>query len=631
MKRNNIFRTLLTYAIIIAIFIFLVDTLTDGGFLGGSQAQEIDYSGLIQNMEAGRIEKVLFKMGRNETAQIEATVRDSSVAYTGAKTLKAYVPYNDFLERITAYQAAAPQGKGVILEYEYLPEDGFMSTMLIISMILVAVIIVFFFMSHQSGGSGKVMNFGKSKARMYMRSDKDVNFSQVAGADEEKEELEEIVDFLKHSDKYVKLGARIPKGVLIVGPPGTGKTLLARATAGEAGVPFFTISGSEFVEMFVGVGASRVRDLFDTAKKNAPCIIFIDEIDAVGRHRGAGLGGGNDEREQTLNQLLVEMDGFTNHQGIIIIAATNRADILDPALLRPGRFDRQITVSLPDVRGREEILRIHAKNKPVSDEIDFKIIAKSTAGFTGADLENVMNESSLLAARKKQKQIFQADVQEAIKRVISGPEKKSRLVTENDKKITAYHETGHALLFHLLPSCDDVQEISIIPRGEAAGYVIALSENDDNHISKSYLLETITASLGGRASEQVMLEDICTGAISDLERATAIARRMITEFGMSDRLGPVAYGSGSGEVFVGRDFMRTKEVSEEVAAIIDSEIKRIIDECYDRAVSLISENKDKIDTAAKVLLEKEYLTGAEFRAIIDGTMPEETEETLIED
>lgn len=451
-----------------------------------------------------------------------------------------------------------------------------------------------------------------------MRSDKDVTFSQVAGATEEKEELQEVVDFLKHPDKYIKLGARIPKGVLLVGPPGTGKTLLARATAGEAGVPFFTISGSEFVEMFVGVGASRVRDLFETAKKNAPCILFIDEIDAVGRQRGAGLGGGNDEREQTLNQLLVEMDGFSNHQGIIIIAATNRVDILDPALLRPGRFDRQITVSLPDVIGREAILKVHAANKPIGEDINFKVIAKSTAGFTGADLENVMNEASLLAARAKQKSINQANIQEAIKRVIAGPERKSHLVTDYDKRITAYHETGHALLFYLLPNCDDVHEISIIPRGDAAGYTISLSENDNNHVSKTKILETIVAMLGGRAAEEVMLDDICTGAISDIEQATKQARAMITDYGMSDRLGPISYGDGASEVFVGRDLMRTKQVSEEVAAIIDQETKHIIDKCYDRAKQIIGENVEIVNRIVKILYEKEYLSGKDFAAIVRG-------------
>jgi cell division protease FtsH len=533
----------------------------------------------------------------------------------GIVEVTSYVPMDDFLPRLKQLEA---DQRPIEVNYSQMSEDTFLNGVLIVSTIVMVGVLVFFFLSQQGGGSGRVMNFGKSKARMYMRSDKDVTFSQVAGATEEKEELQEVVDFLKHPDKYIKLGARIPKGVLLVGPPGTGKTLLARATAGEAGVPFFTISGSEFVEMFVGVGASRVRDLFETAKKNAPCILFIDEIDAVGRQRGAGLGGGNDEREQTLNQLLVEMDGFSNHQGIIIIAATNRVDILDPALLRPGRFDRQITVSLPDVIGREAILKVHAANKPIGEDINFKVIAKSTAGFTGADLENVMNEASLLAARAKQKSINQANIQEAIKRVIAGPERKSHLVTDYDKRITAYHETGHALLFYLLPNCDDVHEISIIPRGDAAGYTISLSENDNNHVSKTKILETIVAMLGGRAAEEVMLDDICTGAISDIEQATKQARAMITDYGMSDRLGPISYGDGASEVFVGRDLMRTKQVSEEVAAIIDQETKHIIDKCYDRAKQIIGENVEIVNRIVKILYEKEYLSGKDFAAIVRG-------------
>jgi cell division protease FtsH len=604
------------------VFYLIWHGFSNGSVFGRLRTNEIIYTDLIKRLNANQIESIEVQMGKNGIAFVKGELKQNLVdEYNSVTAVSAYVPIEEFNQALAAYEAS---GKSIPATYAPLDEDSFLNILLIVSTLVMIGVLLFFFLSQQGGGSGRVISFGKSKARMYMRSDKDVNFGQVAGADEEKEELEEVVDFLKHPEKYNRLGARIPKGVLLVGPPGTGKTLLARATAGEAGVPFFTISGSEFVEMFVGVGASRVRDLFETAKKNAPCILFIDEIDAVGRHRGAGLGGGNDEREQTLNQLLVEMDGFSNHQGIIIIAATNRADILDPALMRPGRFDRQINVSLPDAKGRESILKVHSQGKPYDPEINFRTIAKSTAGFTGADLENVMNEASLLAARGKQKAISQENIQEAIKRVIAGPERKSRLVTEYDKRITAYHETGHALLFHLLPNCDDVHEISIIPRGAAAGYVIPLSENDNNHVSKTKLVETITATLGGRAAEEIMLDDICTGAISDIEEATKEARRMITQYGMSERLGPVSFGNGATEVFVGRDLMRSKEISEEIAAIIDQETKKIIDACYARAKSIISENVDTINRVVKVLYEKEYLSGKDFAAIVNNTYKDES-------
>ncbi|MCL1914265.1 MAG: ATP-dependent zinc metalloprotease FtsH [Eubacteriaceae bacterium] len=598
------------------LFALVWRAITGGSLFNRANTKEVDYTELVSYIEDGKIESVKIQMARNNTAFVQADIKKTYVDPRGnVEVITSYVFTQEFFEVVRVYKE---QGKTLKVNVSLMNEDSFMNGLLIALTLVMIGVILFFFLNQQGAGSGKVMNFGKSKARMYMRSDKDVNFSAVAGADEEKNELQEVVDFLKHPDKYSSLGARIPKGVLLVGPPGTGKTLLARATAGEAGVPFFTISGSEFVEMFVGVGASRVRDLFETAKKNAPCIIFIDEIDAVGRHRGAGLGGGNDEREQTLNQLLVEMDGFSNHQGIIIIAATNRADILDPALLRPGRFDRQITVTLPDVKGREEILRVHARGKPISDQVNFRTIAKSTAGFTGADLENVMNEAALLAARGKQKSIDQSNIQEAIKRVIAGPEKKSRIVTDYDKKITAYHEVGHALLFHLLPNCDDVHEISIIPRGGAAGYVIPISENDNNHISKDRILETITATLGGRASEEVMLDVICTGAVRDIEVATKDARRMITEYGMSEELGPIAFGSSREEVFVGRDLMRSKDISEEIASIIDKETKRIIDDCYKKAKAIINENKDVVERVVSVLYEREYLSGKDFAVIVNG-------------
>ncbi|HHY80734.1 MAG TPA: ATP-dependent zinc metalloprotease FtsH, partial [Thermoanaerobacter sp.] len=435
---------------------------------------------------------------------------------------------------------------------------------------------------------------------------------------EEKEELQEIVEFLKYPKKFIELGARIPKGVLLVGPPGTGKTLLAKAVAGEAGVPFFSISGSDFVEMFVGVGAARVRDLFDQAKKNAPCIVFIDEIDAVGRQRGAGLGGGHDEREQTLNQLLVEMDGFSVNEGIIVIAATNRPDILDPALLRPGRFDRHITVGIPDIKGREEILKIHARNKPLAPDVSLQVLARRTPGFTGADLENLMNEAALLAARRGLKQITMAELEEAITRVIAGPEKRSRIMSEKDKKLVAYHEAGHAVVAKLLPNTPPVHEVTIIPRGRAGGYTMLLPEEDKYYMSKSEMMDEIVHLLGGRVAESLVLNDISTGAQNDIERATNIARKMVTEYGMSERLGPMTFGTRSEEVFLGRDLGRTRNYSEEVAAEIDREIKRIIEEAYKRAETLLKDNMDKLHRVAKALIEKEKLNAEEFEKVFHG-------------
>ncbi|WKY49264.1 ATP-dependent zinc metalloprotease FtsH [Eubacteriaceae bacterium ES3] len=499
---------------------------------------------------------------------------------------------------------------------------------LIPSVVIIILMVVFFmvFSQQSGGGGGKVMSFGKSRAKLHVEGENKVTFKNVAGADEEKEELEEIVDFLKSPDRYRKLGARIPKGVLLVGPPGTGKTLLARAVAGEAAVPFFTISGSDFVEMFVGVGASRVRDLFETAKKNAPCILFIDEIDAVGRHRGAGLGGGHDEREQTLNQLLVEMDGFGINEGIIIIAATNRPDILDPALLRPGRFDRQVTVGVPDVKGREEILNVHKKDKPLGEDVDLQVIAKGTPGFTGADLENLMNEAALLSARKQKKIIDMVELEEAIKRVIAGPEKKSKVINEDDLVITAYHEAGHAIVLHLLPQCDTVHEISIIPRGMAAGYTLSLPDDDRQHMSKTKLLENICGLLGGRAAEKIALDDICTGASNDIERATKLARSMVTEWGMSEHLGPMTFGhSDSGEVFLGRDISRSRNYSEEVAAVIDREIRNIVENAFERACFILNEQRDKLEEIAQRLLKDKTVTGEEFKALFEGVAIEEAE------
>lgn len=481
--------------------------------------------------------------------------------------------------------------------------------------ILLFVVLWFFFMQQSQGGGSRVMSFGKSKAKLNTEDKKKITFADVAGAKEEKEELSEIVEFLKNPRKFIELGARIPKGVLLVGPPGTGKTYLARAVAGEAGVPFFSISGSDFVEMFVGVGASRVRDLFEQAKKSSPCIVFIDEIDAVGRHRGAGLGGGHDEREQTLNQLLVEMDGFSVNEGIIIIAATNRPDILDPALLRPGRFDRQVLVGIPDIKEREAVLRIHSKGKPLEEGVNLEDVAKGTPGFTPADLENLMNEAALLAARKGKKQIGRDELEEGVTRVIAGPEKKSRVMSEKDRKLTAYHEAGHALVARVLPNTDPVHQISIVPRGKAGGYTMILPQEDKYYMSKSEMEEYLIHLLGGRVAEKLALNDISTGAQNDLEKVSRLARKMVTEYGMSEDLGPMTFGSGQDEVFIGRDMARSKNYSEEVAAKIDKEVKGMIDKAYQKAQEIIQGNIEKLHAVASALLEREKLTGEEFEEI----------------
>jgi cell division protease FtsH len=600
-NNNKIIRSMVLYLLIFIAIYAMVQLYSQSA----EPITDIDYGQLIKYIDA------------NQVKSITLVGNDVKGVLKNGTEFKSRVPdVTNFMSFVNPYIL---QGK---LDFKSEPQVGPpWWVQMLPSLFLIVIFIIFwyiFMQQAQGGGGSKVMSFGKSRARMITDKDKRVTFNDVAGADEEKEELQEIVEFLKYPKKFLELGARIPKGVLLVGPPGTGKTLLAKAVAGEAGVPFFSISGSDFVEMFVGVGAARVRDLFDQAKKNAPCIVFIDEIDAVGRQRGAGLGGGHDEREQTLNQLLVEMDGFSVNEGIIVIAATNRPDILDPALLRPGRFDRHVTVGIPDIKGREEILKIHSRNKPLSPDVSLQILARRTPGFTGADLENLMNEAALLAARRGLKQITMAELEEAITRVIAGPEKRSRIMSEKDKKLVAYHEAGHAVVAKLLPNTPPVHEVTIIPRGRAGGYTMLLPEEDKYYMSKSEMMDEIVHLLGGRVAESLVLNDISTGAQNDIERATNIARKMVTEYGMSERLGPMTFGTKSEEVFLGRDLGRTRNYSEEVAAEIDREIKRIIEEAYKKAESLLKGNIDKLHRVAKALIEKEKLNGEEFEKVFNG-------------
>ena len=562
------------------------------------------YSSFVQKWNSNEIQSVVVKEDKM-TVEVKTTDGKSFVSYIPSQLINSLIEENPNQNVSVSFEAPSTNSTWIPIVLPCILFAG-------------VVLIFMFVMSQQSqgGGGGRgVMNFGKNKAKMVTPDSQSVTFDDVAGADEEKAELEEIVEFLKVPAKYIQMGARIPKGVLLVGPPGTGKTLLAKAIAGEAGVPFFSISGSDFVEMFVGVGASRVRSMFEEAKKNSPCLIFIDEIDAVGRQRGAGLGGGHDEREQTLNQLLVEMDGFGVNEGIVMIAATNRPDILDPALLRPGRFDRQIVVGAPDVKGREEILKVHTKNKPLESDVDLKILAKRTPGFCGADIENLTNEAALLAVRKNKKSISMDEMEEAITRVIAGPEKKSKVITEKDKKLTAYHEAGHAIVMKLLPNCDPVHEISIVPRGRAGGYTMHLPEEDTSYTSKSKLKDEMVGLLGGRAAEQLILGDISTGAKNDIDRASHIAKSMVMEYGMSEKIGTISYGSGHDEVFLGRDLGKNRDFSEEVGAEIDKEIKRFIDEAYEKANKLLKSNVDKLHAVAEALIEKEKLSGEEFEEI----------------
>ncbi len=574
------------------------------------------YSELVRDIHNGEI-KVL-----------EVVDNTAYVVYNNDKKAEVSIPsYSALREDVGDVLLSQILKDTVTVDTKKPPSMPWWLTMLPTLSIIIVIILFWSMFLRQSQGGGKVMNFGKSRAKMTNGETIKVTFKDVAGVEEEKEDLAEIVDFLKEPQKFVDIGARVPKGVLLVGPPGTGKTLLARAVAGEAGVAFFSISGSDFVEMYVGVGASRVRDLFEQAKKSSPCIIFIDEIDAVGRHRGAGLGGGHDEREQTLNQLLVEMDGFTSNTNIIVIAATNRPDILDPALLRPGRFDRQILVGYPDILGREAILRVHARNKKFEDDIDLSVVAKTTQGFTGADLENLLNESALLAARDNRKKISNKDMAEAMIKVIAGPEKKTRKRTKKDKELTAYHEAGHAIITALMPTQDKVHQISIIPRGRAGGYTLSLPQNDKSYSSKTEMLEEINSLLAGRVAEKLVLNDISTGASNDIERATKIAKDMVTKYGMSDKLGPMMFGTDNNEVFLGKDFGRTRDYSEEVAAKIDREISGIIDNAYNVCIDLLTENMDKLHEVAKVLLEKEKIEADEFMEIF----PYEKEEVEFED
>ena len=618
MKNNNNGKTLLIYLLVsVAIICGLVYMLTSMS----TKSSDKKYSEIMEQFDSLNVSQFELDLGSGQL-KYKLKGEDKVYSYTVPNVslfANEVLGGEDAENYRKKYNTENPDDP---LQYNLIPiSDNSFWLNLIPTLLMLGVMIFFFVFMMKNAGGGKMSSFGKTNAKM-APSSKKATFDDVAGADEEKEELKEIVDFLRDNKKYTEIGARIPKGVLLLGPPGTGKTLLARAVAGEAKVPFFSISGSDFVEMFVGVGASRVRDLFEQAKKNAPAIIFIDEIDAVGRQRGAGLGGGHDEREQTLNQLLVEMDGFEDNDSVIVMAATNRRDILDPALLRPGRFDRQILVGYPDVKGREAILKVHTRNKPLAPDVDLETIAKSTVGFTGADLENLVNEASLLAARKNKKAITKDELEEASIKVVAGPEKKSKVITEDEKKLTAYHEGGHALCTYYSKSQDKVHQVSIIPRGQAGGFTMSLPVKDKSYVSKNEMYENIVVLLGGRVAEKLILDDISTGASNDLERATSTARNMVTRYGFSDNLGPVVYGQGDHEVFLGRDYTNTPSYSDNVAAEIDNEIRTLIESAFTDAETILNKHMDKLHVVAKYLMKYEKVDGATFEKLMNGELTE---------
>lgn len=618
MKNNNNGKTLLIYLLVsVAIICGLVYMLTSMS----TKSSDKKYSEIMEQFDSLNVSQFELDLGSGQL-KYKLKGEDKVYSYTVPNVslfANEVLGGEDAENYRKKYNTENPDDP---LQYNLIPiSDNSFWLNLIPTLLMLGVMIFFFVFMMKNAAGGKMSSFGKTNAKM-APSSKKATFDDVAGADEEKEELKEIVDFLRDNKKYTEIGARIPKGVLLLGPPGTGKTLLARAVAGEAKVPFFSISGSDFVEMFVGVGASRVRDLFEQAKKNAPAIIFIDEIDAVGRQRGAGLGGGHDEREQTLNQLLVEMDGFEDNDSVIVMAATNRRDILDPALLRPGRFDRQILVGYPDVKGREAILKVHTRNKPLAPDVDLETIAKSTVGFTGADLENLVNEASLLAARKNKKAITKDELEEASIKVVAGPEKKSKVITEDEKKLTAYHEGGHALCTYYSKSQDKVHQVSIIPRGQAGGFTMSLPVKDKSYVSKNEMYENIVVLLGGRVAEKLILDDISTGASNDLERATSTARNMVTRYGFSDNLGPVVYGQGDHEVFLGRDYTNTPSYSDNVAAEIDNEIRTLIESAFTDAEKILNEHMDKLHVVAKYLMKYEKVDGATFEKLMNGELTE---------
>ena len=619
--QSNKFKGILIYVAVIAVLvcglILILNTIPRG-----NQEAKPSYSDILNEFDNYNVSEFTLDLG---SGVLKYKLKNS----TDSKDKTYSVPnVSLFINDITGYREKYNEkNPGSPLKFDYMPiTDNSFLLSFVPYLILIALMIGFtFVIMRQTTGGGKMSQFSRANTRNQPANGKKVTFADVAGADEEKQELEEIVDFMKNPRKYQELGARIPKGVLLVGPPGTGKTLLAKAVAGEAGVPFFSISGSDFVEMFVGVGASRVRDLFDQAKKHTPSVVFIDEIDAVGRQRGAGLGGGHDEREQTLNQLLVEMDGFTENQNIIVMAATNRRDILDPALLRPGRFDRQIVVSYPDIKGREEILKVHTKNKKLSPDINLATIAKTTAGFTGADLENLVNEAALLAARKNRKAIVQEDVEEAAIKVVTGPEKKSRVVTDKEKRLTSYHEAGHAVCTYFCPTQDKVHHITIIPRGSAGGFTMSLPEHDKNYVSKTEMEETLVVLLGGRVAEKIVLDDISTGASNDIERATNVARSMVTRYGFSEKLGPIVYGTNDAEVFLGRDYSHGRNYSENIAGEIDAEIRELVETAYENARNILETHRDCLERVAQYLMKNEKMDGDVFNKIMENEFVEDVQ------